>query len=337
MKGVVFRGDRQAEIREFPDLQPGPGEAVVRLRASGLCGTDLHRYRATAAERAPFLDKIYGHEPSGVVAAVGAGVTDLHIGDRVSVYHYRGCGHCKYCRAGYIHWCPQRRGGTAAYADMIVTDAICCLPLPAPLTFACGAAIACFLGTAFSAMRKLGASGEDTIAIFGLGPVGLGGLIVAKALGARVLGVEPIAERRSLAMSLGADEVFDPLATDAVAAIRGCTHGEGAALTFETAGQESAHAGAVACLRHGGKAVFAGLGIHKNTVDIVQAIDPELTLMGSHVMPLPMYWDLVDFIVDHQLPVERIITHRLPIDEAAEAFRLFDSGRTGKVILEWAE
>ncbi len=337
MKGVVFCGDRRVEVRQFPDPRPGPGEALVRLRASGLCGTDLHRYRETAAQRAPYLDKVYGHEPSGVVEAIGPGVSGLRAGDRVSVYHYRGCGRCKYCRAGYIHWCPERRGGTAAYADLVLTDAVCCLPLPDSLSFATGSAIACFLGTAFSAMRKLGTSGEHTLAIFGLGPVGLGGLIVAKALGARVVGVEPVAERRSLALALGAAQVVDPAAVDPVAAIRDCTGGEGAALAFETAGSEAAHAATVACLRHGGKAVFAGLGIHKKTVDIVGAIDPELTLMGSHVMPLPMYWDLVDFIAGHALPVERIVTHRLPIERAPEAFRLFESGRTGKVILEWPE
>jgi|BarGraNGADG00212_2_1021979.scaffolds.fasta_scaffold19596_2 (R,R)-butanediol dehydrogenase/meso-butanediol dehydrogenase/diacetyl reductase len=337
MKGVVFCGDQQVEVSQFPDPRPGPGEAVVRLRASGLCGTDLHRYRESAAQRAPNRDKIYGHEPSGVIEAIGPDVRGLRVGERVSVYHYRGCGRCKYCRAGYIHWCPERRGGTAAYADLVVTDAVCCLPLPDTMSYACGAAIACFLGTAFSAMRKLQTSGEHTLAIFGLGPVGLGGLLVAKALGARVIGVEPIAERRSLAVALGADEVIDPQAVDPVAAVRDSTYGEGAALAFETAGSEAAHAATVACLRHGGKAVFAGLGIHKKTIDIVQTIDPELTLMGSHVMPLPMYWDLVDFIVEHALPVDRIVTHRLPIDRAADAFRLFESGKTGKVILEWAE
>jgi threonine dehydrogenase-like Zn-dependent dehydrogenase len=337
MRAVTFPGDRQAELIEVPAPRPGPGEAVVRLRASGLCGTDLHRYRQPAAERAGAARAVYGHEPSGVVEEVGEGVTALRPGDRVSVYHYRGCGSCKYCRAGYIHWCARRRGGTAAYADCIVTDAVCCLPLPADLSFATGAAMACFLGTAFSAMRKLQVSGEHTLAIFGLGPVGLGGLLVAHALGARVLGVEPIAERRALAQRLGAAETIDPRTADAAQVIRERTGGEGADLSFETAGQEAAHDGAVDCLRRGGRAVFAGLGIHRKTLDIVKTVDPELTLMGSHVMPLPMYWDLVDFIREHCLPVEASITHRFPIDDAAEAFRLFDEGRTGKVMLEWPE
>ena len=219
MKAVVFPGDRQAEVLEIPEVHPGPGEAVVRLRASGLCGTDLHRYRQPASERIAVARTVYGHEPSGVVETVGEGVRNLRPGDRVSVYHYRGCGQCQYCRAGYIHWCAQRRGGTAAYADCIVTDAVCCLPLPADLSFATGAAIACFLGTAFSAMRKLQVNGEHTLAIFGLGPVGLGGVLVARAMGARVIGVEPIRERRELALQLGA-EVIDPLAVDAAQAIR---------------------------------------------------------------------------------------------------------------------
>ncbi len=109
MKGVVFLGDRKAEVREFPQPQPGPGEVVVQLKAGGLCGSDLHLYRQTAEMRAGNT-MIPGHEPCGVVHTLGSGVTHVKVGDRVSVYHYRGCGHCKQCLAGNFMWCPERRG-----------------------------------------------------------------------------------------------------------------------------------------------------------------------------------------------------------------------------------
>ena len=209
MKGVVFPGDRKAEVRGFPEPKPGPGEVIVRMKAAGLCGSDLHLYRQTAEQRVG-NDTIPGHEPSGIVDAVGEGVQGVRVGDRVTVYHYRGCGHCKHCLAGYIQWCPERRGyGGPIHgsdADLLLTDERNCLPLPEELSFVHGAAIACYLGTAYSAMRKLQVSGEDTVVIFGQGPVGLGGLIVAKALGGRVIAVEPIAERRALASELGQDD-----------------------------------------------------------------------------------------------------------------------------------
>ena len=338
MRGVVFPGDRKAEVRDFPDPQPGPGEVVVQIKASGLCGSDLHLYRQTSAQRAG-NDTIPGHEPSGVVAAIGEGVTAVRVGDRVSVYHYRGCGHCKQCLAGNIMWCPERRGYGGpihgADADLLLTDARNCLPLPEELSFAHGALMACAAGTAFSSMRKLQVSGEDTVAIFGQGPVGLCGLLVARAMGGRVIGIDPIAERRALAAELGADETIDPTGIDVRDAIRDLTRGEGADLAFETSGSAAGQNGAVDGLCLGGRAVFVGFGVRDKTLNPSQFVGRQLTLMGSFVIPIHMYYDLADFIVEHRLPLDKMVTHRFPLDQAPQAFALFDQGRTGKVILEW--
>ena len=339
MRGVVFLGDRRAEVREFPDPEPGPGEVVVRMKASGLCGSDLHLYRQTAAQRAG-NDTIPGHEPSGVVEALGPGVDTVRVGDRVSVYHYRGCGHCKHCRAGNVMWCAERRGYGGpihgADADLRLTDERNCMPLPDAFGYAQGALMACAAGTAFSSMRKLQVSGQDTLVIFGQGPVGLCGLLVAKALGGRVIGVDPIAERRALSLQLGADEALDPGQSDVLTAVRDLTHGEGADMAFETSGSAAGQNGAVDCLRLGGKAVFVGFGVQNKTLNPSQFIGRQLTLMGSFVMPIYMYYDLAQFILDHDLPLDRMVTHRFPLEQAPEAFALFDQGATGKVVLEWA-
>jgi len=338
MRGIVFPGDRKVEVKDFTEPEPGPGEVVVQMKVAGLCGSDLHLYRQTAAQREG-NETIPGHEPSGIVAAVGEGVNIVHVGDRVSVYHYRGCGHCRHCLAGDLMWCPERRGyGGPIHgsdADLLLTDARNCLPLPAELSFEYGALMACAAGTAFSATRKLQVSGQDSLVIFGLGPVGLSGLLMAKARGGRVIGAEPIAERRTLALDLGADEVIDPGQVDVLAAVRELTHGEGADLAFETSGSAAGQNGAVECLRLGGKAVFVGLGAREKTLNSSQIIGRQLTLMGSFVMPIYMYWDLVDLIIERQIPLHKMITHRFSIEQAPEAFELFDGGRTGKVIFEW--
>jgi propanol-preferring alcohol dehydrogenase len=309
------------------------------MRVGGLCGSDLHRYRQTAAQRVG-MDIIQGHEPSGVVYAVGEGVRRVRPGDRVSVYHYRGCGHCKQCLAGNIMWCPERRGYGGpihgSCADYILTDERNCMPLPAELTFADGALMACTAGTAFSAMRRLKASGEETVVVFGLGPVGLTGLLMAKAMGARVIGVEPIADRRALAHEFGADETLDPTDTDVVAAIQDLTRGEGADLAYETSGKPAGRKSTAECLRVEGRAVFVGLGMQTEPSDWHPMIVKQLSLLGSYVIPIYLYFDMVDFILEHKLPLGRMVTHRFPIEAAAEAFRVFDQGQTGKVILEWA-
>ncbi len=237
-------------------------------------------------------------------------------------------------------WCPDRRGYGGpihgSCADLILTDARNCLPLPPELSFASGAMMACNAGTAFSATSKLQISGLETVAIFGQGPVGLAGVIFAKALGGQVIAIEPIPERRQLALDLGADETFDPTEVDPIEAIRELTHNEGADCVFETSGSSPGREGAVACLRPGGRAVFVGFGSQDKTLNLSDIIGRQLTLMGSFVLPIHMYWDMAKFIVDRNLPLEAMITHRFSIDEGPQAFECFAGGQTGKVILEWA-
>ena len=338
MRGVVFPGDRRAEVQDFENPVPGFGEVVVQMKASGLCGSDLHLYRQTAEQRAG-NSTIPGHEPSGIVVALGPGVQHIQVGDRVSVYHYRGCGHCKQCLSGHIMWCPERRGYGGpihgADADLLLTDERNCLPLPDSLSFGAGALMACAAGTGFSSISKLGLSGQDTVAIFGQGPVGLCGLLVAKAMGARVIGIDPIPERRALALDLGANEAIDPGEGAVLERIRDLTRGEGADCAFETSGSAAGQNGAVECLRLGGRAVFVGFGARDKTLNSRQFIGRQLTLMGSFVLPIHRYYDMLDLILTHKLPLDEMVTHRFSIEQAPEAFALFDQGHTGKVILEW--
>jgi len=342
MRGVVFPGDGRVEVREFPDPEPGPGEVVVRMKASGLCGTDLRLMRLPAGARN--ADIIVGHEPCGIVERVGHGVRAVKPGDRVSVYHYRGCGLCEQCRMGNIMFCVARRGYGGpihgSHADLILTDERNCLALPEELSFAEGAIIACGAGTAFSALRKLQLNGEQTLVISGQGPVGLNGLLLAKAMGGRVIALEPVAERRELSARLGADHVVDPSTEDVPAAVRELTGGRGADLGFETSGKGDARRTLSRCLRNGGRAAFVGFGHVEGGDDLISAVSSdliarELTLVGSYVMPIYMYPALVRLLLGRAVRLESMITHRFPIERAPEAFELFATGRCGKVMFEW--
>ena len=192
MRGLVFLGERKVELREFADPAPGAGDVVVAIRASGMCGSDLRPYRAAADPNRPAC--VTGHEPCGVVAEIGAGVTDqqARVGQRVMVHHYRGCGVCKHCRVGYTQMCARgaqvmgfsANGGNAPY---LLAPASSVVTLPDELSFVEGAAISCGTGTAYSALKRLGVSGRDTLAIFGQGPVGLAATQLATAMGARVI------------------------------------------------------------------------------------------------------------------------------------------------------
>ena len=163
MRGVIFRGDREIEIREMPDPKPGPGEVVIDIKASGLCGSDFQGgYRVPKAERGdPQSLKVGGHEPCGVIAEVGEGVSTVKAGDRVMMHHYTGCRTCKMCRIGYTQMCIHHhetygRTENGGHEDFLLVPDYTCVPLPDEMSFAEGAACACGTGTAFHAVKRLG-------------------------------------------------------------------------------------------------------------------------------------------------------------------------------------
>src|SRR5215813_13919264 len=220
MQGIVFLGNRKLEVRGFPDPAPGAGEVVLAIKASGMCGSDLHPYRAAGNAAAGLglggggTSVIGGHEPCGVVAAVGAGVDPGLVGQRVMNHHYKGCGRCKHCRLGWSQLC--RSGitvygmtGHGAHAPFMKVPAFTLVPLPDELSFEEGAAISCGTGTAYGALSRIDVSGRDTLAVFGQGPVGLSATMLGRAMGARVIAVDISNERLDLAREFGADEVVN--------------------------------------------------------------------------------------------------------------------------------
>ena len=341
MKGVVFLGDRALEVRDFPVPQPGPGQVLVQMKRAAICGSDLHTYRRPSSffEGKPVV--IPGHEPAGVVSALGEGCTRVKVGDRVTVHHYMSCGHCPQCLSGYLQFCAERRAlgvhANGPDADHMLIDERNCLLLPDELSFEDGAFIACIAGTCYSALRKLRPNGEEIVAVFGQGPVGLTGLIMAKAMGARTIGVDIVDERLELSDKLGADAVVNSSKNDLVAAIRDLTGGAGADAALETSGSQAAHQEVIQVLRQNGRGVFVGFGSREPSVNLTSIIVKQLSLMGSFVMPIHYYWDLVNFMLEYDLPAsfQQMTTHRFRITEAAEAFDVADSGKAGKVIFVW--
>ncbi len=334
MRGVVFLGDRSLELREFPDPTPGPREVVVEIRASGMCGSDLTPYRAPRGQVQPI---IRGHEPCGVVAACGNGVAadEAAPGQRVMIHHYSGCGQCKHCRSGYSQMCLRGHlvygstadGGHTSY--MLVRPSML-VPLPDELSFAEGAAISCGTGTAYLALKRLGVSGRDTLAIFGQGPVGLSGTLLAKAMGAQVLAVDVAPERLRLAGEFGAEVTVNPREADPVAAIRDLTHGEGAGATLDCTGNPEARVAAVKSAAIWGRVCFVGEG-NTTTFDISpDIIHKQLTIYGSWTFSSIGQAECAAYIVDRQIPLQRLLTHHFTLDQAEEAYRLFDTQTTGK-------
>src|SRR5438132_5403642 len=329
MRGVVFLGERKLELREFAAPLPGPGEVVIAIKASGMCGSDRHPYRArgNAAAALGFAGGgpvIAGHEPCGVVAAVGAGVTDVAVGQRVMNHHYAGCGRCAHCRQGWSQLCPNGFivygvTGHGGHAPFMKVPARTLVSLPDELSFEEGAAISCGTGTAYGALKRLDVSGRDTLAVFGQGPVGLSATVLGRAMGARVIAVDVSPERLKLAKDFGADEIVNSKETDPVAAVNELTHGEGDECTMDCTGVAEARVAAVRSAGTWGRVCFVGEG-GTTTFDISQQmLRRQLTIHASWTFSAMGQAECARFIVDKKIPLKTIFTHRFKLEEADQA------------------
>ncbi|HTO49020.1 MAG TPA: zinc-binding dehydrogenase [Burkholderiales bacterium] len=347
MKGVVFPGERRLEIREFPDPTPGPGEVVLEIKASGMCGSDLKFYRAVGGPAALGLGKtggptIAGHEPCGVVAAIGPGVPERQakLGARVMQHHYRGCGVCEHCSTGWMQLCVEGVAevygvtGHGAHAKYMKCPARTLVPLPDELSFEAGAAISCGTGTAWGALHRLGLQGDHTIAIFGQGPVGLSATQLAAAMGARVIALDVSDERLARAKELGAEVLINPKTTpEVVPAIKDLTHGRGAHLCLEASSSPQARQQAVRAVRTWGKVCYVGEG-DSVTLDVSpDLLRRQVTLIGSWTFSTVGQAECARFIADRGIDVDRLFTHRWRLDQAEEAYKLFDAQTAGKGVI----
>jgi len=338
MKGLAFLGDRRLEFVEVEDPTPGPGEVVVEMRASGMCGSDLHPYRAphnpAIALAARFIG---GHEPAGIVAAVGPGVP-CHVakqGDRVMVHHYHGCSVCEHCRTGWPQLCrPSTRttysaNAHGAHAPYIKVAAATLVPLHEALSFEAGAAIACGTGTAWGALERLQIRGDETLVVLGQGPVGLSATLLGAAQGARVVAIDIDHDRLALAASFGAHSVVNPREADPVQALRDLTHGRGVDCVMETSGSSEAAGAGLSALAVWGRMCMVGIGASVN-LEMRTLLDRQLTVMTSYTMSTVGQYECAEFVVQRELDIDRLFTHRWRLDQAEEAYRLFDTQSTGK-------
>lgn len=347
MKGVVFLGDRKLELREFPDPTPGPRDVVLEIKASGMCGSDLHNYRAPAQPEGAVTGgikraagTIAGHEPCGVVVAVGSAVapSEAKIGQRVMDHHYDGCGGCKHCRGGWTQMCLEGTtvfgsGGHGGHAKYMKVPVHTLVPLPDSLSFVTGAAISCGTGTAYGALKRLNLQGGETIAIFGQGPVGLSATQLAVAMGARVIALDVSPERLERAKDFGATELINARSNDVVQAIRDLTHGEGAHKTLDCSSAPDARAAAVRAVRSWGTACYVGER-GQVTLDVSPDIlRRQVTIVGSWTFSKQGQAECAEFVADHKIDVEKLFTHRWTLDQAEEAYKVFDTQTTGKAVI----
>ena len=341
MRGAYLPGDSTVELREAPVPEPGHGEVLLRMKASTICGSDIrciyHEHLGKGPEG--YQGVIAGHEPCGQIVKVGPGCRRYQEGDRVIVYHISGCGLCNDCRRGYMISCTsekyrraygwQRDGGMADYLLAEEKDLI---HLPDELSYADGAQVACGFGTVYEGLQKIGISGNDSVLITGLGPVGLATGALCRKLGAsRIIGIDVVEERMRLAQELGLCDDVLASGPDNVAQVKELTGGRGVERAVDCSANDSARATAIRATRKWGRIVFLGEGGTVEFNPSPDIIHDQKTIFGSWVTSTWLMEELVERLVRWNLHPADLVTHRFALDRAGEAYALMASGKCGKV------
>lgn len=351
MHALYLPGGRRVAVREVEVPRPGPDEVLVAIKAAGLCGSDLHmHYRPAPEERhGPVFglvtdpDIVPGHEPAGVVAEVGREVVNLRVNDRVAIHHMAGCGNCMSCRSGWDINC-QKKWGTygldrpGAMQDFMVARSRDCVTVPENIGFPEAAYITCGAGTGYLALKRAGFGLGDTVAVVGLGPVGLAAGYFAALAGARVIGVDTVEERCNFARLNGFGVACNPSDDDAKAVARAATAGRGADVVLETSGSAAGRVLALEIAAVGSRVVCVGFAESANIIDVqAQIIQKQLDVRGAWMFSLPDLQRLLDDISLRNISLRHLISATYDIEDGTNAWETFDRGAPGKTVLSWAD
>jgi len=332
---VLTEYGRPLQLADLPIPVPGAGEALVRVRASGMCQTDLKI--AKGFMTTVRLPHVLGHEVAGEVAAVGADVDSALVGSRVTALVDIRCGECEYCRDSTSGYCANLRrlgievnGGHAEFLSVPTSNLVL---LPESIPFDVASTLPDAVGTTYRAIHTRGrVCPGQTVVIYGLGGLGLSGVQIAAAAGARVIAVARTPERRELAASLGAAVLIDPDQEDLVDSIRGATGGYGADLFIDLVGIEGSVDKAVRSCRKGGRVIVVGYLVPAFEVATYHLLANEVEILGSRSVTREEITQVVRLVADGVLTP--VIAEHLPLERVNDAYnRLSEGGITGRPVI----
>jgi 2-desacetyl-2-hydroxyethyl bacteriochlorophyllide A dehydrogenase len=342
MKAVrMVQVGQPLQIQEILVPTIGERDILVRVRAAGICHSDVH-YRAGRSPVRP-LPMTLGHEIAGVVEEIGAQVTRVKVGDRVCLHYNITCGDCYYCSTGNEQFCVQvlmlghyTNGG---YAEYIAVPARNAVPLPDEIPFDQGATLMCASATSFHALRKSRLRTGETVAVFGVGGLGQSAIQLAKAFGALdVFAVDIHDEKLALAEAYGAIPV-NAQHVDPVQEIRDLTKGKGVDVALELIGLSRTMHQAVQSLGVMGRAVIAGIGDQPLSIETYsELLGREAEIIGSNdhlLQELPL---VIEMARRKVLDTSRVVTRTVPLEGTAinqtlDALEHFDSGVRSVIVL----
>ena len=342
MKIVRLYGIHDIRVEEVPQPVPGPGEVLLRIKAVGLCGSDIHYYKEGAIGDAVVKEPLVeGHEFSAQIAALGPGVSGLKVGQAVAVEPARACGHCECCREGNSNLCPSvvfagSPGVDGALREYMTYPARYCYPLPPNLNYDDGAVLEP-LGIAIHAVDLGKPKTGQSVAVLGCGPIGLLTIQVARVAGAsRIYATEPLDYRLKVARKVGATDLFNPKREDIVAAILKATNGRGVDVVFECAGVEETPEQSMRLAKPGGTVVLVGIpSVDTTTFTASVARRKGLTIKMSRRMR-EVYERAMALAAAGQVDLHSVVSHHFPLARTGEALDLLENYKDNvlKIIIE---
>jgi L-iditol 2-dehydrogenase len=312
--------------------QIGAGELLIRVHTCGICGTDLKKI-ATGSHSAP---RIFGHETTGVVAAVGDGVEEFQLGDRVMAFHHIPCRNCYYCHHKVFAQCPtyKKVGATAGYEpsgggfseyvrvmDWIVSNGGV-VRIPDGVSFEQASFIEP-VNTCMKGIETLSLRPGETVVVIGQGPIGIILAVLARRSGARVITSDLYPQRHTISKAFGLEESIDASTEDTVATAKALTDGRGADAVILAVAGNGLIRPAMDATRPGGRVLlFAQTQHGEAVIDPAAVCVDEKSLLGSYSASVDLQRESEQFVLGREMDMERLISHRFPLNEAVQALQL---------------
>lgn len=323
MKGLVYHGEEVLRWEEVEDVIPAAHEVKIKVKAAGICGSDIHGYQGITGRRIPPM--IMGHEFSGVISEVGSDVENLKAGDRVTAFPMDFCGDCQSCRKGKVQFCPAKKQfgvltTNGAFANYLCVPAKVCYKLEDNVSFIAGATVEP-LAVAFRGVKHAGDLKGKNVLIVGSGTIGLMLLACAKIQNPAKIFITDLSNSRlEVAKMMGADVTVNPSESDLSDIILSQTDNHGLDVSFEAVGVTPACVQSLEHLRIGGTAVWLGQGEKRVEIGMLEIVTRELKVIGSFTYSLEEFEAAVRVLNSGKIDVAPIISKEVPMNQGSEWF-----------------
>ena len=329
MRAIYFtQFGGELTVKDVPTPTPPANGVVIEVKATGLCRSDWHAWMGHDSD--VVLPHVPGHELAGVVSALGTGVTKFKVGDRITVPFVNGCGNCHYCTSGNAQVCPTQTqpgftqwGSYAQYVSIENAD-FNLIAQPDAISFSTAAALGCRFATAFRGLTaRARVQPQEWVAIFGCGGVGQSAIMIAKALGARVIAIDISPVALAKAIQLGADITINSSTSDALAQIRAAT-GDGADISIDALGSQTTSTQSILSLRRRGRHLQLGLLLTPDGLTpepMARVIAYELDILGSHGMAAADYPQMLAMVASGALRPDLLVERTIDLNKAITALQ----------------